>query len=367
MKNRFVGLLSAVVCLALSSVGYAQLALPGTNLGNTLESTWGYPAPTKALIDSMARAGFKTLRVPCAWSYNSTNGVINAAYMTQVTNVVNWAIADGMYVVLNDHWDTGWFSSADFTSYNPALNTQLINMWNQIAANFQNTSSTQLLFACTNEPNATTQAQTTVLYQYYQNWINAIRATGGNNATRHLVLQGPGCNIDNTCAWGMAMPSDPANKLMMEVHCYDPYQFTLMTSNQTWGNMFYFWGSGYHVTNRKLVGRNATWGEESWIQSEFAKMKTNFKDRGYPVLMGEWRAEPKPAERDLSGQYITQNYNSCTYWNKYFENACAQYGFYATCWDTPSQLFDWTTGAVKDQTQINSVLGTSCVAPIPGL
>ena len=82
---------------------------PGFNLGNTLESTWGYAPPTQALINSIADAGFKTLRVPCAWDFNSTNGTINAAYMTEVANVVDWALAKGMYVIINDHWDNGWF------------------------------------------------------------------------------------------------------------------------------------------------------------------------------------------------------------------------------------------------------------------
>ena len=364
MKKQCSTLIMALACLMLFQIGSrAQLALPGTNLGNTLESTWGYPAPTKALIDAMHNAGFKTVRVPCAWYFNSTNGTINSSYMTQVTNVVNWAIADGMYVVINDHWDTGWFSSADFSSYNSTLNTQNVNLWTQVANNFKNTSSTQLLFACTNEPNANNQTQTTVLYQYYQNWINAIRANGGNNATRWLVLQGPGCNIDNTCAWGTSMPSDSAHKLMMEVHDYDPYQFTLMDGDQSWGAMFYFWGNGYHSST--LTSRNATWGEESYFVTEFNKMKTNFKDRGYPVLMGEWRAEPKGSHSDLTGSNITLNYDACTYWDKYFENLCAQYGFYATAWDTPGQIFDWTTGAVKDQTQINALLGVSAVPP-PG-
>jgi hypothetical protein len=92
-------------------------------------------------------------------------------------------------------------------------------------------------------------------------------------------------------------------------------------------------------------------------------MKTNFKDRGYPVLLGEWRAEPKGAHSDLSASDKALNYASCTYWDKYFENTCASYGLYGTAWDTPGQLFDWTTGAIKDQIQINAILGVSCLSP----
>ena len=97
----------------------AVMPMPGFNLGNTLESTWGYAPPTKALIDSIADVGFKTLRVPCAWDFNSTNGTINAAYMAQVKPM--WWTGPspgGMYVIINDHWDGGWFERANgFNSY----------------------------------------------------------------------------------------------------------------------------------------------------------------------------------------------------------------------------------------------------------
>ena len=172
---------------------------PGINLGNTLESTWGYTAPTKALIDSMHNAGFKTLRVPCAWSFNSTNGTINSAYMAQVKQVVDWALADGMYVIINDHWDTGWFERNGFNSYDSAINSKLINLWTQVANTFKWYDSDKLSFACANEPDANSQAKTNVLYQYDQNWIKAIRANGGGNAVRWLIVQGPNTNIDETC------------------------------------------------------------------------------------------------------------------------------------------------------------------------
>src|SRR5215216_1964297 len=113
--NKLKCFIVTIACLALSSIGSAAQVMPtpGFNLGNTLESTWGYAHPTQALINSIADAGFKTLRVPCAWDFNSTNGTINAAYMTEVANVVDWALARGMYVIINDHWDNGWFERND--------------------------------------------------------------------------------------------------------------------------------------------------------------------------------------------------------------------------------------------------------------
>ena len=370
----FAGFVGALACLlALPTISFAQLPTPskGWNLGNTLEPNcgagcWG-PLPTQALINSVAAQGFNTVRIPCAWMSNSTNGTINSSYMSQVTQVVNWCTAKGLYVIINDHWDGGWFENSGFASYDSTLNSKLQNMWTQVANNFKSYDN-HVLFACANEPAASTQAATGVLFQYYQNWVNTVRGTGGNNSTRWLVVQGPYTNIDNTCSWvnSAIWPNDPAKHLMTEAHFYDAAQFSFLQSDESWGNMFYFWGSGYHVTSGP-TNRNATWGEESNVDAQFSKLKTNFVDKGIPVLIGEWRATPKPAESDLTGQYITQNYNSCTYWNYYVCNKAVANGLYQTAFDVPQQMFDWTTGAVKDQNMINAVLGNSFVSPVAGL
>jgi aryl-phospho-beta-D-glucosidase BglC (GH1 family) len=358
----------------LSTSAHAQLPTPskGWNLGNTMEppcgvGCWG-PQPTQALINSVAAQGFNTIRIPCAWVSNSDrNGNISATYMSKVKQVVDWCIADGLYVIINDHWDNGWFENDRFSRYSSTLNSKLQNMWKQVANSFAAYDS-HLLFACANEVNAGSQAQTNVLFQYYRNWVPTIRNTGGTNSTRWLILQGPDTNIDQTTSYvnNSIWPSDPAKHLMLECHWYEPFQFTQLTSDATWGAMFYFWGAQYHVTSGP-TNRNATWGEEAYVDSEFAKLKTQFVDAGIPVLIGEWRASPKPAESDLTGQYIAQNYNSTTYWNYYVQHKAVADGFYETVWDIPGQMFDWTTGAVKDQNVINAALGKSYVAPIPGL
>jgi aryl-phospho-beta-D-glucosidase BglC (GH1 family) len=371
MKKQVNAIIAAGTCLlAISTAANAQLPTPskGWNLGNTLEPNcgvgcWG-PQPTQALINSVAAQGFNTVRIPCAWMSNSTNGTINSAYMSQVTQVVNWCTAKGLYVIINDHWDGGWFEDNGFAAYDSTLNSKLQNIWTQVANNFKNYDS-HVLFACANEPNANTQAGTGVLFQYYQNWVNMVRATGGNNSTRWLIVQGPSVSIDDSSQW-VTMPTDPAKHMMIEVHYYDPFQFTQLTSDASWGAMFYFWGSGYHVTSGP-TNRNATWGEESTIDTEFAKMQTTFVNKGVPVLLGEYRASPKPTESDLTGQYVTQNYNSCTYWNYYVHNKAVADGLYATAWDIPQQMFDWTTGNVLDQNMINAVQGNSFVAPVAGL
>jgi len=347
IKRLSTTLFATASLVMLSTSAFAQLPSPckGWNLGNTLESTWGGPAPTQALINAVAAQGFNTIRIPCAWNYNSTNGTINSSYMSQVTQVVNWCTAKGLYVVLNDHWDNNFFQGNTFASYDANLNNAYMNMWTQVANNFKNNDG-HVLFACTNEPQATSQAATNVMFQYYRNWVTTIRNTGGNNSTRWLLLQGPQTNIDNTCSWvtSSIWPSDPANHLMIEVHEYDPWQFVPLGSDASWGNMFYFWGAAYHVTG-SLANRNATWGEESYIDSEFSKMKSQWVNAGIPVLIGEFQAHEKGSESDLSGQYITQNYNSATYWNYYVQTKANANGLYEAYWKTAFRSFAGCTFA----------------------
>ncbi|WP_156391886.1 MULTISPECIES: glycoside hydrolase family 5 protein [unclassified Roseateles] len=338
---------------------------PGINLGNTFDSFWGYTPPTKALIDSIRDRGFKTLRIPVAWDFNSTNGTINPAFMAQVKQTVDWALAAGLYVIINDHYDLGWFERNGFHSYDPAINAKLINMWTQVANTFKWYDSDKLSFAVANEPDAPSQAQTNVLYQYQQNWINAMRANGGGNAVRWLIVQGPNTNIDNTINWGKNLPTDPANKRMVEVHFYDPFDYTLMTTDETWGTWKAFWGYNYKVANQ-LTNRNVAAGnDESLIDIQLAKMKY-FTDRGIPVLIGEYKAEVKHFP-ELTGSYKDQNYRSVTHWNRYVQNKINSLGFSGTGWNIQNDLFHDTTGAVLDWNLLNSMLGTSEIGPIPGL
>ncbi|KQY81367.1 hypothetical protein ASD35_05965 [Pelomonas sp. Root1444] len=340
---------------------------PGINLGNTLEAFWpGAAAPTKALIDSIRDRGFKTLRIPVAWDFHSTNGTIDPAFMAQVKQTVDWALAAGLYVIINDHYDLGWFERNGFNSYDPAINAKLINMWTQVANTFKWYDSDKLAFAVANEPDAPTQAKTDVLYQYQQNWINAMRANGGGNAVRWLIVQGPNTNIDNTINFGKNLPTDPANKRMVEVHLYDPFDFTLMDTDESWGTWTAFWGYNYKVSNQ-WTNRNVKAGsDESLIDIQLAKMKY-FTDRGIPVLIGEYRAGVKPASLGLTGSYKDQNYRSTTHWNKYVQNKIASLGFSGTGWVIQQDLFNNTTGEVLDWNMLGSMLGTSEIGPISGL
>lgn len=322
---------------------------PGWNLGNTLEASgsglgaetsWQGTKTTPEIIDYVKAQGFKSVRIPCSWDIHATNGRIDAEWMARVKEVVDYCMNAGLYVVLNDHWDGGWIEVLGFSKssdkYTPvdeetiaAKTTQLKNYWTQIANAFQNYDE-HLLFAGLNEPfqqydlfNNRHKELTPILNRYNQAFVDAVRATGGNNASRVLVVQGPATNIASTCdeACGFAMPNDvEAQRMMVEVHYYEPWDFCGQEDNATW-----FWGNGNHVSGNS---HNATWGEESHTKSQCELMRKKFVDNGVPVIIGECGAQ----WRELSDNQAAHDASVKAWFKCLVENA-GKNGIIPMVWD----------------------------------
>lgn len=308
-----------------SAMDIAQLMYPGWNLGNTMEggdsknlwknagvateTAWQSTKTTQALIDAVKAAGFKSVRIPCAWVMghitDADNCTIDPAWMKRVKEIVDYCIADGLYVIINQHWDGGWIEHNGLTA-NSDINktkTQLTKIWTQIANNFK-AYDEHLIFAGMNEPGVgsgdgdiiSVAEMSNRIAEYEQTFINAVRATGGNNAKRVLIVQGPNTNIDNFVANNyMSKITDSASdRLMVEVHFYDPYNFTDMSEDQSWGKYCLYWGK--NNTNGSVAGRTADAKyNEDYVEAQMKKMKTNFFDKGYPVLIGEFGANQRLA------------------------------------------------------------------------
>lgn len=367
VKSCLGAVMLAVLSLLLIRVDvFAQLPTPtyGWNLGNTLEATcgegcWGPPA-SQALINGVANAGFNTVRIPCAWDTHANQQTyqIDPTYMARVKQIVDWCYARNLRVVINCHWDGGWLENNITDTVNATINAKMNAYWTQIANTFAGYDS-RLVFAGANEPNCDTAAEWNTLKAYYNTFINAVRSTGGNNSSRWLVVQGPNTDIDLTDSLVTSLPTDPTpGRLMVEVHYYSPYQFTLMSSDQSWGNMFYFWGQGYHSTT--LPGRNANWGEEDYLEAEFLKMYNKFTSQGIPVIIGEFGAYKRG---NLTGADFNLNYASTTYYNKYVTDTANALGIKPIFWNTPGYILDWTTGAVTDQNTITALTGGPALPP----
>jgi hypothetical protein len=331
----------------------------GMNLGNTLELGWS--PPNQALFNAAAAAGFNAIRVPCAWdshatTNNATNYPINASYMAQVKGVVDGAIAAGMYVMINDHWDDGWLENNITTNVDPTINAKMNSYWTQIATAFSGYGNS-LLFAAANEPNVNNPAEMDTLIVYYQTFVNAVRGVGGNNTNRWLVLQSVS---DPT--WLNSLPTDPTtNRLMVEYHNYTPWQFTQMTSDASWGNMFYFWGPAYHYSGDAT--RNATWGEEGSMDSGFQQLDDLYVSKGIPVMIGEFQADSKTF---LTGTEAAYNSASAHYWNKYLPDSARAHGLSPFYWSTDDSPFDWDTGAITSQQVVTDLTGGAAPPPPDG-
>ena len=340
----------------------------GWNLGNSMEvptgeTGWGNAKTTKRLIDSIAATGINAIRIPCAW-YNhqerSSEALLSSIWLARVKEVVDYCLTNNMYVVLNAHWDSGWLEENCTKAKEYEVNARQRAFWEQIATYFRDYNE-QLLFAGTNEPNVDNATQMSVLLKYEQTFIDAVRSTGGRNSYRTLIVQGPSTDIDKTYSLMKTLPTDSvANRMIAEIHYYTPYHFCLMEKDESWGNMAYFWGNGNHYEGLvDGVNRNASWGEESELRSLFGKMRTQFVNKGIPVIVGEYCATRRS---NLPSDVQELHYQSRAYFHQYATQMAKQYGLVPFYWDNgygsnlASGIFNRATGAVIDQMTLDALL-----------
>ena len=323
----------------LTALEATRLMGNGINLGNTLEACdsnvgiktnaplsyetyWGQPKTTQAIIDGMKAAGFDTIRIPVAWMTNATHlyegdYTIDAGYMDRVEEIVRYARKAGMYVIINDHWDGGWYGMFGSESAETrALAMEAYKgMWQQIAERFRDYSD-YLIFESANEELGGRFDENSPLYcsdsvvtyltdderyaltnEINQTFVDVVRATGGNNATRFLLIAGYSTNIDQTCDDRFQMPKDTVDsKLMVSVHYYDPWSYCGASS----------------------AASATKWGKVSdyeYLDQQLAKM-TKFTEAGYGVVIGEYGALPgSDGLKDNTLAYHTAFLDACTKYN----------------------------------------------------
>jgi uncharacterized repeat protein (TIGR02543 family) len=323
----------------------------GYNVGNSLEvpggeTLWGNPPVNLALVTAAKNAGFNAVRLPCSWDSHADQATmtIDPAWLARVKEVVDYAVGQGMYVIINGHWDGGWLEEHPLFSYQTAVNAKQQAYWTQIA-NFFKSYDEHLLFAGTNEVHADygtpTAEHNSVQQSYNQTFVTAVRATGGNNATRPLVVQTYNTNIKHGLDF-FNLPTDSAsNRLIVEVHYYDPYDFTL---NQ-YGSCLY-WGAPYPAQS------NCTWAYETYVDTTFAQVNAKWVAAGVPVIIGEYGVATRSG-LDLGAR---------AYYLTYVNKAATRNGIKTFYWDNGVTgtngfaLFDRTTGAIVDQAALDAVL-----------
>ena len=338
----------------------AQKLRIGLNIGNTLEATggksetaWGNPKITREFVQFAKASGFNAIRLPTSWDQyaDPTTAKIDPAWLARVQEVVQYCIDADLYVIVNIHWDGGWLEQNVTPDKQVANNFKQKAYWQQIATQLRDFDG-RLLFASANEPNVKTAEQMTVLMSYHQTFIDAVRATGGRNAYRTLIVQGPSTDIELTNTLMTSFPKDTvANRLMAEIHYYTPWNFTGMTKDESWGNQFFYWGQPNHSTTD--TAHNPTWGEEGTVDTFFGLMKAQFVDRGIPVIVGEFGAIDRAAT--LTGDSLKLHEDSRAYYGKIVTQRARALGLVPFYWDTGS-LLDRSKNVVLDQQELTALM-----------
>lgn len=337
----------------LTSLELAKLMGNGINLGNTMEAYghtelgttadissyetfWGQPVTTQEMIDSMKAAGFDSLRIPVAWTnamnFESGDYTIGEAYLNRVEEIINYALNDDMYVIVNDHWDGSWwgmFGSATQETRDKAMD-MYVSMWTQIADRFKDYSD-HLIFEAANEElgdrlnDKDIAADSGALSEdecYEMNtkinqaFVDTVRSTGGNNAQRFLLIAGYNTDITKTCDDRFIMPTDTAkDKLLISVHYYTPWGYCGNSSLSRWGS----------EKNYKE-------------QNDYMAMMTKFTEQGYGVIIGEYQVAL------MDDGSVKEN--TTDFLNNFLDN-CDMYGYVPMLWDC-SSLFKRTELKIFD-------------------
>ncbi len=286
----------------------------GWNLGNTLDATgagnslesqlsWGQPYTTKAMIDGLAASGIKTLRIPISWSHHiiDPDYTIDPAWMGRVKEIVDWALEDGLYVVINIHHDnfdkdakmpplSGFYPTTE--NFENSANF-VCNTWAQISQAFNKGYDQHLIFEVLNEPrlagtgeewwyNPASKKSIEAmqnLNKLNQAILDVIRASGGNNKKRLVAFPSLQASPDAAMALLFKMPQDydlSKDRLILSVHMYTPYSFAMESP----GNRQY---------------SDAVKKEFTTI---FKNLNSSFIEKGYAVYIGEYGATNKNNLKD---------------------------------------------------------------------
>jgi endoglucanase len=281
--------------------GSARMS-PGINIGNTLDNTtqwetgWGNPFISKDYVESLARLGFRTVRLPVAWDTYAEDGRVLPDKFRRVAEVVDWITGAGMFCVLNIHWDGGWIDSGHkerfprtFATFTPEAEKKFRSYWEQIATFFAGKNERLVFEGLNEETNFTNEGSTQKAYatltRVNQLFIDTVRKTGGNNAKRLLIVTGYSTDITKTCDREYQMPKDILpGRLFISVHYYTPWPFCGMTEDADWGKMTSTWGSAEDLKQ---------------LETLFDMMKDFCTRNDVPAFIGEYGvvASKDPASR----------------------------------------------------------------------
>ena len=311
--------------MTLSAQEWTKNVVMGWNLGNSMEcpnneTEWGNPKTTKSMIHAVAEAGFNAIRIPVRWGNHITDQSsmsVDPTWLSRVKEIVDWCLEEDMYVIINSHHDD-WYDRNPYYSKQEANNAKIRGMWTSIATYFRDYGE-KLAFAGTNEITVNWAAPTTeqqaVQNSYNQTFIDAVRATGGKNYYRHLIVQTFACSPYHGLN-GFTIPTDKVEgRMSVEFHYYDPYEYCGSCQ-------YYYWGNAY-----KDKGKTPSSNEQT-ITSLFDRISNTWMKKGLGVVMGEYGVANHYTEDDKQ----TQQENA-QYYLKCLVSEARKHGFAAFVWD----------------------------------
>jgi endoglucanase len=315
---------------------------PGWNLGNSFdgnptETSWGNPEPTQAFLQALHAAGFNMLRLPVTWTTHigaAPNYTIDSTWISKVVQTAQWAVDAGLFVFVNTHHEAdgngGWVTFPQ-TSAAMSVATEVTAVWTQIATAFKSFDS-HLMLECFNEPNEagggnTTQAQTD-LNLYLEACVNAIRGTGGANATRIVMIQPVGASPVQSGIQSMLKASiinDP--NLLISLHTYYPTNFGLSETPYAWGS-----SSDYTSMQNSIAQQIRVW------------LPTQ------PIVIGEWGSMGAQATANRAAHALAyaQDVTTAGMVPVWWDNGGSGNGSYG--------LFNRTTGAQTYPTIVSGIM-----------
>lgn len=347
----------------------------GYNLGNSLEANdagtpnetaWGNPKLTEQFVLAAKSAGFQSIRIPVSYlnKIDDNNGYqIDSAWLDRVQEVVDYCVKNDMYAIVNMHGDGyttingGWLLCGN--SDQTKIREKYKACWKQIATRFKDYDE-HLIFESMNEEFDGTYGDPNRTYYenintYNQIFVDTVRQTGGNNDKRWLLIPGWNTDINYTVGdYGFALPTDQylssdvaagEKRIMISVHYYAPWEFCGTESQAVTQ-----WGSKATDSTKK-----ASWGDESYMVSQFKKLKDKFVSQGYPVVIGEFGAINKSSIDSQNTVCRADFYQKVCYYAK-------QNGLVPVAWDNGYNgvygfcLIDRSTNTVAHPEVVNAMM-----------
>jgi endoglucanase len=312
----------------------------GWNLGNTFdandsraynvsedllyESMWTGTETTKEMIDKIKEAGFNTVRLPNSWHNHLTNAsyTISKAWLDRYQEVVDYVIDNDMYAIINIHHDNELKYYYPDSRHLKSSTAYITAIWKQLAARFKNYDE-KLIFECINEPHlkGTTDEWVSVntenkrqldalntVMKLNQIFVDTVRASGGNNASRYLMIPSYNASADNAALPEFILPADKAdNRIIVSVHAYTPYGFALASEDYE------------RVTSEfNHLEPNDTREIDAFMKKIYDKYVSN----GTPVVIGEFGARDRSSNIQPQVNFYT-----------YYVGKARSYGITCCVWD----------------------------------